>query len=1026
MIRSLPTTSAVAGALLLAAGWLAAGCLGGGGPPLGLRAADEGPGPQVVFDWDAKPLPEVPLPNDMATWPDPTSPTGLRVNVSLIAPTQLEAELRDKAQSVTGFGVYAPIWVSFDAPLDPGRIRTLHSDADWTNDTVYVVNVDPDSALFGTFSELDMGRGHMPLVLERPDRYFDGDPRAQGSNIVFETADEDVNGNGLLDAGEDTDGDGVLDRPNVWPPGGDPTADLLPHYELQTNTLIIRVVEPLDQRATHAVVLTKRLTGLDGRPVRSPFPYVNHVRQTEDLQPLAHVLSTHGQSLDDVAFAWSFTTQDVTGDLEALRAGLYGHGVYAHLKDKYPVRLDLLHEMVPENTREAVGNPYTLKLDDYADLIIEAAGDIAGIDPESADALLEGFAYVDHLVSGSFSSPDLLIDDDGLARPAAGWRADEDESWRLNPGAGELIEGRGEVTFICTVPKEIQGRTQPFPTAFIGHGYGSNRLEMLVFSGSLARLGFAGCALDAPGHGMPDLEPLEEGLIASIFGEGAMAALGEGRARDLDNDGDKDGGGDYWTADIFHTRDMVRQATLDYITLIRDFRSFKGGDHLTGDFDGNGRPDVGGPDAKLFMTGGSLGGILTAVVAGVEPALAAAAPIVGGGGLLDLGLRSLQKGVPEAAILRMFGPLAVLQGADEAGNRRLEFLVPRVADEAHLTFATLGANDWAGGDLLQVSVDHVTAGGAHERQAPIPADGRAMRVHFPADALDVSERQAALGLVPTTFADRERPERVEVPADVLLGDPVVVRVIDGVSGRVKREIRTFEQEVTWMGHTWTAGSPLVSPADGFGHTRGSPEVRRLAALAAMLLEPGDPIALAPHHWLRPLSFDYDTAMPGTNVLHVPTVGDLAVPVATGVALARAGGAITAEHHAKLVEREVVQGVERVGSYVDTVTGTPLLCDIDDLSDGQDGFNTDCRGDMDGVPLRAQVSVPSGGVSGLRLPYVETTGVHGFGPPRPDKAFDIDSYSINMIGRYFQTDGDEILDAPCLEDNTCEFIPPPLQ
>ena len=119
-------------------------CLDGGGPAEGLRRTDAGRGPSVVFDWDAKPLPEVPLPNDLATWVDPDSPTGLRVNVSLLAPTALEGELRTKAQAVSGFGVYAPIWVSFDAALDPGRLTTLHSDADWTNDAVYVVNVDPE------------------------------------------------------------------------------------------------------------------------------------------------------------------------------------------------------------------------------------------------------------------------------------------------------------------------------------------------------------------------------------------------------------------------------------------------------------------------------------------------------------------------------------------------------------------------------------------------------------------------------------------------------------------------------------------------------------------------------------------------------------------------------------------------------------------------------------------------------------------------------------------------------------------
>ena len=43
--------------------------------PDGLRATPDGDGPVVVVDWDAKPLPEVPFPTDLATRPDPGSPT---------------------------------------------------------------------------------------------------------------------------------------------------------------------------------------------------------------------------------------------------------------------------------------------------------------------------------------------------------------------------------------------------------------------------------------------------------------------------------------------------------------------------------------------------------------------------------------------------------------------------------------------------------------------------------------------------------------------------------------------------------------------------------------------------------------------------------------------------------------------------------------------------------------------------------------------------------------------------------------
>ncbi|MCZ7679999.1 MAG: hypothetical protein M5U28_15040 [Sandaracinaceae bacterium] len=82
----------------------------GGGLPDGWRRTPPGSGPQVVWDLEAEPLPDVPLPNDVATWPDPTSPTGRRVNASLIAPSGMERRLRQ----------------SFRSPRRLGHLRAAH------------------------------------------------------------------------------------------------------------------------------------------------------------------------------------------------------------------------------------------------------------------------------------------------------------------------------------------------------------------------------------------------------------------------------------------------------------------------------------------------------------------------------------------------------------------------------------------------------------------------------------------------------------------------------------------------------------------------------------------------------------------------------------------------------------------------------------------------------------------------------------------------------------------------------------
>ena len=74
-------------------------------PRDGLRATPPGDGPEVVVDWDAEPLPELPFPNDLATLRDPSSPTGLRVNIAGEAHTEYESIARHKLDGLRVYGV---------------------------------------------------------------------------------------------------------------------------------------------------------------------------------------------------------------------------------------------------------------------------------------------------------------------------------------------------------------------------------------------------------------------------------------------------------------------------------------------------------------------------------------------------------------------------------------------------------------------------------------------------------------------------------------------------------------------------------------------------------------------------------------------------------------------------------------------------------------------------------------------------------------------------------------------------------
>ncbi len=326
----------------------------GGGMAEGWRMTPPGTGPRIVWDLAAEPLPQIPLPNDVATWPDPTSPTGRRLNASQIAPSAMERNLRANFDHLDGWGTFAPITLSFDAPIDTDALlrrqgRGHFSATDFARHAIYLVDMQT-----GVPIPLDVGSGLFPRVVADPNAYYTNDPRDGSSNLLFETVEEDTNGNGMLDPGEDTDFDGVLDHPNTLDGRLDGTPNetvdrMLWFYERQTNTLMVRPIVPLEEMREYAVVITDRMVGPDGQPVRSPFDVVHHVSQRESLAPLPGIFQDHptiygdlsSRGWDGVAFAWTFTTESTRADLVALREGLYGRGPFAHLADDFPARMKL-------------------------------------------------------------------------------------------------------------------------------------------------------------------------------------------------------------------------------------------------------------------------------------------------------------------------------------------------------------------------------------------------------------------------------------------------------------------------------------------------------------------------------------------------------------------------------------------------------------------------------------------------------------------------------------------------------------
>jgi hypothetical protein len=892
-----------------------------------------GDGPRVRFDVSARPLPLIPLPNDVATFPDPTSRTGRRLNATLTGKSTLEREAREGFSELEGWGTTAPITVQFErsaellaeeSAIDLEAFAARHRGYDLRDDAVYLVDLET-----GTPALLEVEHGHFPITVADPSLYGPNDPRASEQNVLFETVDE-ASGLRAYDAALDTDFDGVLDRPNrkPWglPPGGIPGIDdVLTWYERETDTLVLKPTLPLEEKREYAVVLTDRVVDDLGRPVRSPFPQVYHALQRTSMDRLGAILAdarltrffgdVAGTGFGRVAFAWSFTTGPQTEDLRLLRDGLAGRGRFGWLAAKYPAA----HELFPtvgkysnaapppgwESLPECAGQtdrPYTIRFDRFAGAARTLVERVFGFQGPQLEAILEDLANVDHLVVGSFVTPRFVGDPADL---------DPGTRFRVNFQDGTAQTAPERVKFWIAVPKETAASKQPFPVALWNHGTGLFAEELLFHAGPMARQGIALAAIDMPGHGLP-LDATTGNIARALLADSCLAplvrALEFTRARDLNGDGVKDSGNDLWSSHVFHTRDMLRQSAVDELQFFRVLRSFDGralapvpyvrgaAANLLGDFDGNGVVDLQGPSAPHAVAGQSFGGLVTQIVGALDPNVKVAVPIAGAGGMGEVATRSF--GVVEPVLGKLVSPLVVTVPAAEratasgdratkckATERSMRFVVNDLIDAREIEIACLGDDRAPAGANFVVR----NAVNAEVRCARSDAEGR-VRVPIAASAgdaiaVDVYAAPNALlsygscapraGLAP--LATVSKWEVAAVALREFAGDVPTCADADGCQ--------------QFRGALFPVGSALVAPQEGLGLRRQTPDFRRLANLTANALDAADPVNYASYYVVKPMPGLDGKPMARRALLNVATLGDGYVNVGTSVNFARAAGVI---------------------------------------------------------------------------------------------------------------------------------------
>lgn len=1031
----------------------------------------------VKMDFFHKPLPDIPLPNDVATRYDEASPTKRRVNASLIAPTSFEALTRELIDQLDGWGVFQPISIPFTGPLDVDSVLAGHRDDDYdtSNDVIYLIDVDKKSPTYGQIQHLDIGNGNYPATLEKGE-YWKNDPRGDSLTLAFEEADEDrnrngrldpgedANGNGVLDPGEDangngkldppedTDADGILDVPNYLPGKNPAKSDLagradalMTFYERSTNTLIVKPMVPLRERTTYAVVVTKRLKDANGESVGSPFPFINHEAQTEALTPLMDVLPK-GLAIDDVAFAFTYTTQSVESQWKVIRDGVYGHGVQAHLNKDYPLDVELLPMRDPAHFPN-MKNPYLMYGENWRpalELVLEQQFGLSS-DSLQYQEHLHGVTYVDYMAVGQYQSPQLFrrTDDEGKPLPLnkQSWPADIET--KAAPAVPETIY------FTASVPRKessVRGQGKPAPVVIWCHGYTGPRFDVTEVSAYLARHGLASIAIDGPSHGI-GLTQFERTLIKgtlSQFGiEPAVDAFFKDRSFDQNGDGNTDSGADFWTAYLFHTRDIVRQFALDYMQLVRLIRSFDGkrrwatdvnGDgeeDLAGDFDGDGVVDIGG-DAPIYMGGASLGGIMSTIMAGVEPGITAVSPISGGGGFGDIGIRSTQGGVREAFILRVMNPVYTATLDAATGSTLVETIVTDLNDAKTLPIASVkGLKPW---DTMLI--ENLRSG---ERGCGYLNDQGTARAGLPSNQGD--------------------PTRITFYAGPQL-DPTSEHCALFPGAKEIAKVESFEEGIEFQAQPISPGTPLTALQEGPGTPRAHSDLRRLQGLGQLVLDPADPAVVGRHALLDRIEYPGTGEKSGTHMLIITTMGDMAVPASSGLTAARATGIMPYLQrdpvHGKPLNQVVIDNY--VAESVNTLKrftnpkGEGVHIDIENFSEGGDMWGTDIPRIK--TPLRAGMSQMDtlGGKSAAIFPYTVPEGQHGFDLPgamtdkarqlckdtcatpateqNPDpcmcankQAFDIGRFMMTMLSRYFASQGTALSADLCQSRGDCPGLPP---
>lgn len=912
-------------AALIAAAALSAACIAGGEDRFaGDLAVESGEahGPRIRFNPYERPVADFPFPTDLLLTPDDTTATGARWNLSLERSSEHLSLTRQFANLRDGFGTTGPIFVPFSGRLDLASV---------TEETVYVVNVEPGHPREGAVAPLDLGRGAYPSHGRRTSHYGQDD-QADHPDLLFPASNV-----------ADADGDGAPER--------------VTHYEVASNTLILRPLLPLDHSARHVVLITRGVRGFVGAerdpakalPVRSPFDAKAHAAQVPDVR---RALELVGLEAGDLAYGWSFTTTDPTRPLRAMREGVWGRGPLARLSDLSITDFGEIRPSDIPHDGEGASRDHPLILQGaFLEGIMELLNQVS---PTPLDFTFDNVAYI---VFGTFDSATL--------------RTGPRDTITINTHTGEGDIARERLPYLVAVPKTTERFKPPFPVAVYFHGTTTSRIEALGAADVLARQGIATIGFDQIGHGPffgNILQLLGDGdqnrrlasllvpVIADLFVPGSgdsyrgldldeslarLQEIGlfaeftvEGRAEDTNGNGVLESSEGFFFADPARQCSSFQQDIVDFFQIVKLVRGLSGdalpgpgiddpaaadADDLMaymrlGDFDADGTLDLGGADHPIIALGTSLGGFHATLAAATEPLVVAAAPMVSGGIYSDIMVRTDMHSVTHPLFLEIFGELVV---GCPAPDGQVWLTLGDDSDRCHPERAEAAAF----------------------ANVPAPAPGTTVWLRN----LDNGEEEHATVNEAGGFA-------VGVECDK--GDRLEVVVGEG-AGATRHEV--------------------VATRDGHALQRGSEDLRRILGIQQQLLDFCDAGAFASR-----VSLDPPPGKDPTPIFYLNVVGDATVPFAPGVQAARAAGAlgVTREAWQPITDALVASGAMDGAFY-----------DIDDAR----GDNPPDRPAIGPLP---PLRLPGGGLTAIR--WADVDGDHEFVLGHVKDGFNASGYALRQL------------------------------